>query len=89
MANETVGKCACPLCGAPDAEVRKGSKGRHYVVCDSCVSNIRTMSREGDRKILALLTTQPAPTPAPVPTPKPTPAPTPTPKKKLFEDLGI
>lgn len=81
MANPCIGNCACPLCAENGAEVREGVKGALYIVCDNCVSQIRTMSRAGRAKISALLTrADPAPAPAPKPEPAPPPAPIPTAK---------
>ncbi|MRR51293.1 MAG: hypothetical protein EG825_10320 [Rhodocyclaceae bacterium] len=54
MANPVVGVCVCPLCGEDGAEVRQGIKGAVYIVCDACVSQVRTMSRQGARLIQAL-----------------------------------
>lgn len=87
MGNPVVGTCRCPLCGDEDAEVRQGEKGRVYVVCDACVSNIRTLSRHGHVSILALMKAQdnPAPKPAavdPDPAPAPPAPPAPAPKAK-------
>lgn len=83
MANPCIGNCSCPLCAEEGAEVREGIKGALYIVCDNCVSQIRTMSRAGRARISALVKrTDPAPAPAPEPKPAPAPAPTPVPKTK-------
>ena len=90
MANPVRGTCVCPLCTDHGAEIREGTKGRLYIVCDGCVSMISTMSRQGRTLIENRLGAQAAPAPAhkvgagdtataaaPAPTPKPAPAPTP------------
>jgi hypothetical protein len=90
MANPVRGTCVCPLCTDHGAEIREGTKGRLYIVCDGCVSMISTMSRQGRALIENRLGAQAAPAPAhkvgagdtataaaPAPTPKPAPAPTP------------
>jgi len=47
MSNPSIGNCECPLCHEPGAEVRQGVKQALYIVCDNCVSQVRTMSRNG------------------------------------------
>lgn len=88
MGNPCVGTCTCPLCAEDGAEVREGIKGALYIVCDNCVSQLRTMSRAGRAKIAGLIVrTDPAPAPAPksadpAPVPAPKPAPKPAPAKE-------
>ena len=55
-----VGTCKCPICGAPGAVVKRGEKGKHFINCDSCVSLLRTMSREGDECIKKMMDPPPA-----------------------------
>jgi hypothetical protein len=95
MANPAIGTCTCPLCTATTAEVRQGVKGALYICCDTCVSQIRTMSRAGRERIAALVKpTDPAPAPAPAPAPtpapktkaKPAPAPAPAPQPQPAKD---
>jgi hypothetical protein len=94
MANPCIGNCACPLCTEDGAEVREGVKGALYIVCDNCVSQIRTMSRAGRARIANLVKrtdpappaavvkphAEPKPAPPPAPKTKPKPAPEPAPK---------
>ncbi len=94
MANPCIGTCACPLCAEEGAEVREGTKKALYIVCDNCVSQIRTMSRAGrahiSNRIKRTAAAPPAavvkphaeaaPAPAPAPTPAPTAKPKPAPK---------
>lgn len=42
MANEVLGKCACPLCGFPNQEVRQTSKTnpKPYLCCEDCHAQI-------------------------------------------------
>lgn len=42
MANEVLGKCACPLCGYPNQEVRQTSKTnpKPYLCCEDCHAQI-------------------------------------------------
>lgn len=99
MTNPCVGLCNCPLCAEDGAEVREGTKGALYIVCDNCVSQVRTMSRAGRTKIANMMrkagiTTpeviepvapvEPAPPPAPKPKAKPAPEPKPVPSKPWY-----
>ena len=52
--NQVVAVCRCPLCNEEGAEVRRGEKGRLYIVCDDCVSMVRTQSRAGQSIIATL-----------------------------------
>ncbi len=85
MANPVRGTCVCPLCTDHGAEIREGTKGRLYIVCDGCVSMISTMSRQGRALIENRLGKQAAPAPVhkvgagDTATPAAAPAPTPTP----------
>ncbi len=54
MEKITISKCECPVCHAPDAELRSNKNGRAYTVCDECVSLCRTSSRRGDAALRAL-----------------------------------
>jgi hypothetical protein len=37
MAQKVIGRCACPLCGYADQEIRESDKnGKPYMVCDEC-----------------------------------------------------
>jgi hypothetical protein len=79
------------LCNDAGAEVREGTKGRLYIVCDGCVSMISTMSRQGRALIENRLAAQAAPAPAhkvgaddtakPAASTAPTPKPASAPKK--------
>ena len=83
-ARPVIGLCTCLLCEADAAEVREGEKGRPYIVCDSCVSMVKTMSRTGAVAIRARIAAvgNPAPKPA-AGDPDPAPAaPAPAPKAK-------
>ena len=88
MGNPCIGTCTCPLCFEAGAEVREGTKKALYIVCDNCVSQIRTMSRAGRAKIANLIQRTDAPPPAavvkphaePAPAPAAKPAPKPAPK---------
>jgi hypothetical protein len=42
MVNEVLGKCACPLCGFPNQEVRQTSKTnpKPYLCCEDCHAQI-------------------------------------------------
>lgn len=80
MANPCIGNCNCPLCAEAGAEVRRGEKDSIYIVCDACVSMVRTMSRAGRARITALMQPKASdPTPA---SPPADPAPAPVPKAK-------
>lgn len=97
MANPCIGVCDCPLCAEDGAEVREGVKGALYIVCDNCVSQIRTMSRAGRAQIANRIKrtdtpppaamvkphAEPAPAPAPAPTPAPTAKTKPAPKSEV------
>jgi hypothetical protein len=95
MSNPCVGTCTCPLCTENGAEVREGVKGALYIVCDNCVSQVRTMSRAGRARIANLIQRTDTPPPAavvkphaeesappPAPTTKAKPAPKPAPTEK-------
>lgn len=84
--------CKCPLCGEAGAQVKGDKNGRLYLVCDFCVSMLRTSSRMGQEKLRALVRAAGAPVPTPEkpepvhtepekpePVPKPAPAPKPEP----------
>lgn len=86
MANQTIGKCACPICTATGAEVREDVKGRAYVHCDACVTLIRSQSRQGNMAMRAMAAFDPAhkvgaddtaDAVSPAPTPKPAAKPAP------------
>lgn len=68
-ANKILGSCKCPLpwCGKLDAEVREGEKGTPYIICEHCVSMIRSSSRAGRDGMRAMIT---KPAAAPVVPPK-------------------
>lgn len=94
MVNPVVGACACPLCAEEGAEVRQGAKGALYIVCDACVSQVRTMSRAGRVAIQKRASIQLAPA-APVAQPEDKPIvpaavpPVAKPKKGATTWLGI
>jgi hypothetical protein len=52
MANPVLGLCTCPVCTEPGAEVREGAKKDPYIICDNCVTMIKSMSRQGRAAIL-------------------------------------
>lgn len=92
MGNEVVGRTRC-RCGAEDAEVRRGSKGKLYEVCDECVGQYRAMSAKGQREIKARMDTYmqgqelPAPAPAADPVPEVKPAPKAKPAKSHWASV--
>lgn len=102
MGNPCIGTCTCPLCAEDGAEVREGTKKALYIVCDNCVSQIRTMSRAGRAKIANLIKpaaapppaavvkshAEPAPAPAAKAAPAPKPAPVPKEEKKPWFQVG-
>lgn len=36
MSEKVLGRCACPLCGFPDQEVRLSKNEKPYMACDEC-----------------------------------------------------
>lgn len=42
MNNKILGRCACPLCGCPDQEVRETAKNnpKPYLCCEECQAQI-------------------------------------------------
>lgn len=55
MAATEVGTCSCPVCKHAGATVKRGEKGKHQINCDHCCTLIRTISREGDACIVAMM----------------------------------
>lgn len=68
MGNPAIGHKPCPLCGE-DAEIREAVNRRAYLVCDGCVSQVKTMSKAGDRALRAGMRPAGAPPPPPPPPP--------------------
>lgn len=64
--NPIAGKCLCPICLSPEAEVLHSSegKGKPYVKCDECVSICRTSSALGARRMLERIRGKASPPPA-------------------------
>ena len=90
--NPIAGKCLCPICLSPEAEVLHSSegKGKPYTKCDECVSICRTSSALGARKMLERIRGKASPPPddqANERSPEPVKE-TPPPKKKAgFFDM--
>lgn len=85
--NPIAGKCLCPICLSPEAEVLHSSegKGKPYTKCDECVSICRTSSALGARKMLERIrgkASPPPPDPEPAPNERSAEPPPPAPKKR-------
>lgn len=57
MANEVLGKCACPLCGYPNQEVRQTSKTnpKPYLCCEDCHAQIFARGAKSARILKGLI----------------------------------
>lgn len=71
MTNETLGKCACPICEMSGAAVRVTGKGKAYILCEECGCQIFARGFTADKKIRERVQVEstglPAPLVAPIP----------------------
>lgn len=56
MSNKVLGRCACPLCGCPDQEVKETAKNnpKPYLCCEDCQVQIFARGAKSSRILKSL-----------------------------------